>query len=173
MDRTSSLLLGFVVVASGCIGGQSNSGEFLSKYDTDVLQLERQGQRTKFMLDKNSQGYRVRIFSPRPAEEMFSDTENRTQSLGQVCGSLQERMYKLGLNQGVGGQKTFNILNRDGELLESQREVNMTEFADVLKKYELTEVIYSVSSQSGDKVADCSIESKQPDGLKLRFYDNR
>jgi hypothetical protein len=63
-------------------------------------------------------------------------------------------------------------LNQDGELLESQRKVNMTKFADVLEKYELTEVVYTVSSQLGDKVADCTIESKKPNGLKIRFYDN-
>jgi hypothetical protein len=105
MERTTFLLLGFVVVTSGCIGGQSNSGEFLSKYDTDVLQLERQGQGTKFILDEDNKEYRVQTSSPQPAEEMFSDTENRTQSLKQVCSSLQKRMYELGLNQGLDAKK--------------------------------------------------------------------
>ena len=139
-------------------------------YDSNVLQLERQGQNTKFVLDKGAEQYTVQTSSPQTAEVMFSDTDNRTQMLKNVCATLQERMYQLGLKDDVNGQRTFTILNQNGKTLESEKNINMTKLGATLEKYELSKVEYTVPNESGNIEAECTIESKQPDDMKVEFY---
>ena len=172
MDREVLFFICLVVASSGCMAGDTGSEGFLSEFDSNVLQLDSQDQEASFTLDRTAEEYTVQVSSPQSAEDMFVDVGNRTQHLRRVCGTLQERMYQLGVDQDVEGQKSFDILNKNGEMLKNDKSVNMTEFAVVLDQYELSQVRYDVSSERGEIAASCFIENKEPQGLKINIYDS-
>ncbi|PSG98585.1 MAG: hypothetical protein BRC29_00475 [Nanohaloarchaea archaeon SW_7_43_1] len=168
MKRRILVSLNLVIIASGCIGSQSASEGFLTEYDSNVLQLQSQGQGIKFILNKNTQNYTIQTSSPVKAEEMFSDVDNRTRKLRDVCSTLKDMAYS-GVNRAEGQQK-FNILNQDGEVLESKKSINTTKLAATLERYELSKVEYTVLNESGDIEAECIMQSKQDDGIEIKFY---
>lgn len=172
MNNAVTALIGLLLLSSGCLGGNEDSQEFLSEYDSSILEMTGQDQETTFVLNRSSESYTVQTSSPQTASEMFADSENRTRHLTQTCETLQRRMYELGLEENIQDERNFELIDKEGEVLERNRAVNMSKFAELLESYNLSQVRYDVSSASGENVASCLIENKEPEGLEVNFNSN-
>jgi len=107
-------LIALTVVVSGCIDNNTSSDSMFSEYDSNILELESQSQSASFRINREASTYSISTSSPLTAEQFFSSDENKTQKLRQICSSLQQRVFDMGLTRGATGERSFNVLNDQG-----------------------------------------------------------
>lgn len=166
MHRTLCLLFSFTVGVSGCTVTQNNSGEPLSDYNADILQLETRGIKT--ILDKDNEEFRVKNRFEDTDYYIFNQSfDNETRMIRKACRSAQDTIDFNNFTQGVSEQE-FDILDQEGELLEANKTVNVTK----LTQYDLTEYLIVISDESSNISGECSIRGEQPRHIEVTIYSN-
>lgn len=167
MDTGFFAVIILALVASGCIGGGSDS--VVSSYGSQVVKIEDIDQDTAFTIDKASEEYQIDTTSPDNSIEFFSNTENKKMTLRGVCKNLQQ-MMDSDPNTDALGLETVNIRNGEGEMIENSTIIESDELASTIEKYELSNIHYTVKDKKGSVTAECEITGRKSSDLNMTIY---